>query len=800
MLISLNWIRDFVDLPDDVDPRALAERLTLTTAEVEGVERIALEAHGLVAARVRSVEDLPGTRNLRSAELDLGDGRTAVTVTAAPSLRVGCGAVYAPPGASIRGRGEIGTAEVSGHRSEGMILPGEELGIAMGEQEVVFLPPSAKPGEPLEPSQFDDWIIEIDNKSITHRPDLWGHYGVAREIAAICRLPLKPYPGVDVEELTKGSAAVIPISIEDSRACPRYSGLLIEGVASEAGPLWMQLRLGHVGLRPIDALVDLTNYIMAELGQPMHAFDAATVDRIEVAAARPGEVFTTLDGVERKMPDGALMIQCGGRSVAIAGVMGGLDTEVTSETRTLLLESANFGGATIRRCATALGLRTDASARFEKSLDPANTVLAIRRFVALGREQFKDMRLASRLSDCFPSPPKPTTIRLAPRHVSRTVGRDVSNDEIKRLLEPLEFRVTDRHDFLELEVPTFRATRDVTIEADVVEEIARYIGYDAIDPVMPATTLRRFQPHALHELEQRTLEHFTSRDRFHEIHRYVWYDTAKLEHLAIDPGPCVRLRNPMAAGQHLLRRSLMPNLLETLSLNRFHWAELKLLELGSVFEPADEGDREFRHVALISARRQKKGEDDLYREMKGGVESWAWARLMRPVAFAAPADESFKAWEDPLKTCDLIIEGKPVGRISVLPQKLRRRLDEHLASWSVVWAEFQLDDLAALPPLTESLGAIPPYPLIEIDFSFLVPGASPYAEVSNQLSRFSHSLLKRISFVDAYEGASVGENQRSLTIRAVIGDGSRTLVDADTEDFRTRLEGHLRKCGYHIRT
>jgi len=800
MLISLDWIRDFVNLPQDIDPHALAERFTCTTAEIEGVHRIEVGARGLVAARVTSVDELPGTHNLQHVGLDLGSGRSVETLTAAPSLVVGRCVVFAPPGSWIQARGEIGQAEVAGKTSVGMILPGDELGIAMAEQEAIFLPPSVNPGDVLDPAAFDDWVIEVENKSITHRPDLWGHYGIAREIAAIYGLELKPYPGVDLEELDNTSLPAIPISIEDARACPRYSGLLMEGVGSQPGPLWMQLRLGHVGLRPIDALVDLTNYIMADLGQPMHAFDAANVDRIEVAAARPGDVFATLDGVERKMPDGALMIQCRGRSVAVAGVMGGQDTEVTTDTRTLLLESANFDGFTIRRCAVGLGLRTDASARFEKSLDPANTVPAIRRFVGLARDEFKYMKLASRLSDCYPNPAQKTTIHLDLHHVARTVGRPVPGDEIIRILEPLEFRVSDDGDHLLVDVPGFRATRDVTIEDDVIEEIARYVGYDTIVPVLPAVAVRRFEPNALHELEQHTLRHFTLRECFNEIHGYIWYDAARLKHLGIEPGACVELRNPMAAGQHLLRRSLMPNLLDAVALNRFHWSELRLIELGSVFEAGDDEDREFRHVALVSARRHKRGEDDLYLDLKGGIETWAWSRLTRQVTFAVPAGRSFQPWEDPHKTADLVIESAPVGRVSVLPLKLRRDLDEHLSSWSVVWAEWRLDDLATLPPVTETLGTIPAYPLIELDFSFLIPVASRYTEVASDVSAFSHPLLKRISLQDSYEGEAVGRDRRSLTVRTVIGDDSRTLVDADVEGFRAGFEAHLKACGYRIRT
>ncbi|UCG17032.1 MAG: phenylalanine--tRNA ligase subunit beta, partial [Phycisphaerales bacterium] len=444
MLISLNWIRDFVDLPWDVAPHTLGERFTLTCAEVEGVERITVDAKGLIAAYVVSHSEIPGTRNLRHVVLDVGDGRTVETVTAAPGLRKGVPVVYAPPGASVAATGEIRESRVEGRPSVGMILPGDAIGIAMAIQTAVFLPPSVAAGEPLPGEMFDDWVVEIDNKSITHRPDLWGHYGIAREIAAMYGRELKPYPLVRLEELTSPDLPEIPIEIDDPTLCPRYSGLRLLGVGSQPAPLWMQLRLGHVGLRPIDCLVDLTNYIMTELGQPMHAFDGDKVERIEVGLAEPGSTFVTLDGMERKLPDRALIILCNRRPIALAGIMGGLDTEICEETKSLLLESANFEPATIRRCANALGLRTDACVRFEKSLDPANTVLAIQRFMQLAKPEFPDLALASRLSDGYPAPARRTEVEVDPRFVARFMGHPIETPEITAILEPLGFTVEDR--------------------------------------------------------------------------------------------------------------------------------------------------------------------------------------------------------------------------------------------------------------------------------------------------------------------------------------------------------------------
>jgi phenylalanyl-tRNA synthetase beta chain len=469
LFVSLNWLRDFVDVPADVDPRGLAEQFTVTTAEVEGVEQVACDARGLVAAGIVSVEPIPGG-NLFAVRVDIGSAQLD-SVTVAEGLAAGQRVIYAPPGAHLPGIGAVGERKVSGRTSAGMIVPGDALSLPTVGQRAVWLPLTTKVGSSVDMTLFNDWIIEIDNKSITNRPDLWGHYGIAREVAAVLRRPLKAYPVAPIAEVDDPALPAIPIVIDDPVKCPRYTALRFQQVRSQPAPLWMQVRLAHVGLRPIDLLVDLTNYIMVELGQPMHAFDGTHIERIEVATAKPGEKFTTLDGFERTMPAGALMIQCNRRSVALAGIMGGADTEITPQTKSLLLESANFEPATIRRCATALGHRTDASARFEKSLDPQHTVLAIRRFVYLARPELPEMRFTSRLSDCFPSPPPPVVVEVDPAFVSRYVGRSVSAKTVRSILEPLEFKVQPAGDKLKVTVPTFRATKDVTIEADVIEEV-----------------------------------------------------------------------------------------------------------------------------------------------------------------------------------------------------------------------------------------------------------------------------------------------------------------------------------------
>jgi len=817
MLISLNWIRDFVDLPADLDPRALAERFTRTTAEVDDVRRIEVRAGRLIAARIAGIARVGGAPDsrLQQITLDVGPGKSVETISIAPDLRVGRTVVYAPVGSSVAALGDIVATTLAGKSSTGVILPGEALGIEKALQEAIFLSDEFQPGQPLPVEMFDDWVIEIDNKSITNRPDLWGHFGVAREIAAIlsrglqpartsaqakaCGSLLKPYPAVALNELADAKRPEVHIKIADSRACRRYTGLMVEGVPTQPAPLWMQLRLGHVGQRPISGLVDLTNYIMLDLGQPMHAFDAAKVDRIEVDWAKDGERFQTLDGTYRTLSRNDLMIQCHGQSVALAGVMGGLQTEVGEATTSLLLESANFDPATVRKTAHQLGLRSEASARFEKSLDPTNTVLGIQRFIHLARSMYPRLKLTSRLSDGFPDPRPPMTVSVNPRHIARTIGREVPVDEARRLLQPIGFELTESDTHWTVGVPTFRATGDCSIEADIIEELARLIGYDAIAPMMPRVSVRSFAPSELHELEQSALRYFTAVHGFNEIQGYIWYDAAWLRRLAADPGPCVELANPAAEGAHQLRRMLLPGLLDAVAKNRFHFPTLSLVELGSVFEKGDREDGEFRHLGLVLAQRGKRDEDVLYARLKAGVAAWTWQQFARSVSFSGTTAAQDRPWEHPRRTAAVTIEGAPAGRMSVIDVSLRRAMDEHLAAWSIAWAEVRLTGLDGLDTLTEPLAAIPAFPLVELDFSIVVAKAVRYADVVANLRRFDHPLLKMVRFVTSYEGEAIPRDRRSLTFRTVLGEDSRTLTDADSDAFRNGFERHVKSCGYGLR-
>ncbi len=791
MLISLNWLRDFLDVPADLDPQELALRFTLTTAEVEGVEHVEPNFAGLIAVEIESIRRQPGEDKLKVIVVNAGNAKYN-SVTTAPGIRTGDKVIYAPPGATIAGH-KIGTTDPQGRTAEGMIVAGQSIGLVQVGANAMFLPPSVAPGSPIDAAPFDDWLIEVDNKSLTHRPDCWGHYGIAREVAAILRTPLKPYGATPISELQNDLPA-IPIEIDDAAQCPRYAGLLMKGLRSQPSPLEMQVRLALCGMRPIDLLVDLTNYIMLELGQPMHAFDGAALPNIQVATAAPDEKFTTLDGTTRTMPAGTLMIQCDRKSVAIAGIMGGAETEVSEKTETILLESANFDAATIRRAATAMGHRTEASTRFEKSLDPENAVIGIARFHRLAKRELPDLELAGTLSDGYPKPASPKPIQLDCAFAARFIGKDVTPDEIAEILERLAFHCDRKRDLLSVTPPSFRATKDIEIEADLIEEVSRSIGYDNIEPSLPAVASRCFEQSEALVLEESTLDYLCVGNDFVEVHDYIWFDDDWLKTIGFDPGECITLRNPASVNCARLRTTLVPGLVAFAERNRHRYDRFQLAQIGSVFEPCRDAveTSQHRRLGLVAAQLGKKADGIVWDRLRDALHGWSRQVFERPLGFIEAA--ATLPWEDADRIAEITLAGRTIGRVTVLPLSLRQKLDERLKSWSFAVAELSLTEVASLTGYHEKLPAVAKHPQVELDFSVLVDASRRFAGIRTELAVFEHPLMKQLSFVGSYEGGAIPSGRRSLTLRTRIGHNDRTLTDEEIQDFqkmfRAMLESH----------
>lgn len=544
MKFSLNVIREFASFPEDAG--LTMNLITTRTAECEGLESYGAE--GASAATVLTAEPIPDTK-LTLAVVDTEKYGRKTVVCGAPNCRAGIRTAYLP----------LGRKKIQGVESDGMLASGEELGISRDHAGIIEL------DEPLPPADF---ILEIDNKSLTHRPDLWGHFGMAREIAAISG-------GTLTDPVDPGLLPAGPPAIEvegHPELCPRFSALVYQNVRVAPSPVWMQFRLTALGINPINNLVDLTNYVAAELAQPMHAYDRTRLrgDRLVARNAREGECVTALNQESYGLTTANLVIADQGGPVGIAGVIGGLESAIHQGTTTVVFEAANFQASSIRRTSSALKIRTDASMRFEKAQDPENTVRALARTVALMKEICPEASLVGGLADWQVARPAPPKIPLDAEWLNRKIGREVEHGQVRSVLTSLGFGVEGEWPQFTVSVPSWRATKDVSTPEDLVEEVGRMIGYESIPPVAPAV-LSTVPPDSPERMYLRRVRSLVASQGYNEVYNYSFLGEQQVTQLGFEPAALVRVLNPIAQNQSLMRPSLVPGIYANLIENRKHY-------------------------------------------------------------------------------------------------------------------------------------------------------------------------------------------------------------------------------------
>lgn len=564
MLISMNWISDFVDLTG-LDKMALIRQFSLSTAEVENeIFHKGADLSGVVAAQIVSVENHPESHKLHLLKVDAGDGQLTDVVCGAPNVQLGMKTAFAKVGAQL-GDITISPRKLAGYTSYGMCCSEKEIGISDDNSGIMVIPEDVPCGTDLKALYpIDDIIFEVDNKSLTNRPDLWGHYGMAREFSTLSGRPLKALPVADLAAYSNLPA--IDMKIEDP-LCQRYSCLRVENINRHVSPMAMRIRLNYCGMRDINFLADLTNYLMLEMGQPMHAFDSRKVEKIRIRRFPESFTFQTLDKVERTIDPNTLMICNGDKPVAIAGIMGGLDSEIVDDTTSLTLESATFDAASVRKSSVRLAHRTDASARYEKSLDPEMTTVAIARFIKLLQEYDPEMHVTSRLTDEYAFHYPKVQLSFDKAFVDRYTGINISSDEIMHTLTALGFGMTRDGDFFTADVPSWRATKDVTIKADIIEEITRIYGYDNFDLHTAESPLYPVRMSTEKTVEDKLKDILVKRYSLHEVHSYIWQYADDYKKLGIAVEDNVKLLNASNPNIETLRRSMIPTQLCQVKVN-----------------------------------------------------------------------------------------------------------------------------------------------------------------------------------------------------------------------------------------
>lgn len=793
MYISLNWIKDFVDL-EGISVKDIWYRFTMSAAEVEDVVELGGDIKDVIVGKVVSVEPHPNSAKLKICRVDTGSGLVQ-SVCGAPNVRKGMLAPFAKEGGSIKKIASVGRAEVSGVESCGILCSASEIGISDNHEGLLELPENLVPGTDIKSViDIDDVIIEIDNKSLTNRPDLWGHYGIAREMAAIFRRKLKPV--AVAEDLENSKLPDLDIKIEDSEKCFRYIGLRIENIKVRKAPVNMQTRLFYCGMRPISAIVDLTNYLMLEIGQPMHAFDKRQIDGIVVRSTSKEEKFKTLDGNERNIPEDVLMICDLQKPVAIAGIMGGENSEISADTNAIILESANFEGASTRKNATRLGMRTEASSRYEKMLDPELTAVASKRFVKLLRDMQPDIEVTSNLTDRYARKHEQITITIDKPFIDKYLGNYISSEEIEDILKSLEFGVERAGDVFTIKVPSFRATKDISMKADIIEEISRIHGYDNIEPQTISVALQPLDYNEERITEHRIRDIMSEKFAFSEVNSYIWYNNTFNSSLGIGQHGNVKLLNPHAKDMDMLRDSMVPQMLEFAEVNRKAFEEFAIFEIGSVFKAPDTKTKceQNKNLCILLASKMKS-EDALFYELKGITTTLLKLLKNADVAYTKAEDSQF-AWIHPVKSIEAVIDGKKLGVVSCLHPQIKQTLDKKL---NIAFAELEMPVIHELQQTNIKYAEPSKYPEVTLDFNFLVDKAVHFDKLTADIASYNNSLLQGFRYVDTYTGKGLPEDKKSMTFRFIIGSKEKTLSSEDINNFSSSLLEYMKANGYILR-
>ena len=783
MLISCRWLSRHVSL-EGIDLDDLANRFTLNVAELDGVHRVGDEASQAVVGHVLEANPVEGT-HLNLCQVDVGAESARQIICGAPNVAAGQRVPVLLPGSVI---GDLTIAErtVRGHLSQGMIASESELGLSDDHDGIMVLDGQPSPGTPLgELVDVTDVLFEIDNKSLTHRPDCWGHHGVAREVAAIIGRPLNALK----LEVQYTDEATVSVEVQSPEACPRYLAVSMDNITVGPSPLWMRTLLHRVGVRAINNVVDATNFVMLDIGNPLHAFDRRQVkgDQIIVRQAHAGEAFTTLDGQTHTLGADDLLIGDAERGVALAGIMGGQNSEICDDTTALILEAANFRAATVRRTASRLGIRTDSSARFEKSLDPQSAALASRAFCALMVELDPSCRVDSRLIDIEADAPAPPTITLPFALVDSRLGVTLERAQIIDYLERLGFQVT-RHDAtLEVVVPSWRASKDIGIAADLIEEIGRSYGYDNIPPSAPVVQLSKPHNNAQKQFEYALRRFLAFNAGMDEVMTYSFEHDPTLEKLGVSTEERVTLRNPINAEMPAMRRHLGPNLLSALELNARRHPEVRLFEVGRVFHPTTErGELPSQPVTAGGIWAEMLSDTDpdarLFSQLKGVLMGLPRA-VGRPTLSLRQGGVTHP-WVHPVRQATIALSGRPIGYLGQAHPMALKSLDiEQLA----VLFELDLDAYreASATPLTYT--PIARYPSVFRDFAVIVDEAIRGEEIVGAIKSASPSRIRSVSFQSVYRGQGVPEGQKSMAWSVTMAETSGTLSEPEIREVEQAI-------------
>jgi len=798
MKISLNWIKEYVDLPEAVTPEKLAYDLTMSTVEVEEVIDQGRNFDKMVVGKVIELKEHPNADKLRLAITDVGSDECRQIVCGGTNLFEGMLVVVALPGAKVKWHGqgdlvELNPTKIRGQESFGMICASEEVGLKDilpgGDKEIMNISfTNSLPGTPIaKVFELDDVIFDIDNKSLTNRPDLWGHYGLAREIAALYQVDLQPLSDKKIEIRSKEK---IKVRIK-SDACFRYLGTVVDNVKVAPSPPWLKKRLQAVGQKSINNIVDLTNYVMYETGQPTHAFDYAKLAGSQIIArqANQDEPIITLDKEENKMTDDILVIADAKQAVAMAGVIGGQHSAISDNTTKVVFEAAAFDPISVRLTSQRLGVRTESSIRFEKGIDTDRAQAAMQRILQLVVKLLPEAKIGPLVDETKEST-VPIKVKVDTEFINSRLGKELTVEEITKLLTSLQFNVKVKGGGLQVEVPVWRATGDVSLPEDIVEEVARMYGYNNLDFYPPTVQLVKAVRQPKFQLERKLKEYLALAAGMNEVFNYPWAEQRIIDILGWDNEKSLGILNPPAANNKNLQTSLLPNLIKNVVSNVKNYSSFKIFELARVFLPLnkdEQGNKDLPDqpkrlagavVASVSL--------DVFLEVKGILQGLFNYLNIAGVKFVFPDDKSIVYETD---RCLAITLGDiKIGYFGELKSVTRSKFD--FKDKAVCFFELSISELFSAVSNKKVYQPLLLHPIVLRDMAVVVASNIKWQDIKKEVLKAS-KFVKDIELFDIYTGDKVPAGNKSVAFSISLAADrtfESTEVDKEIEKIMRRIE------------
>lgn len=780
MYISSNRLKKYIKNSDKINWLSMWNSFTIHSAEIDGIEIKGKDINKVVVAQILELNPHKTNNKYNIVKLNVGNEILQV-VSSATNLYVGMKVPCALIGGCLKGLSKVESINLDGEESNGVLASEKELGISDNHTGVMDLDKSYEIGRDIkEYIPIDDIVIEIDNKSLTNRPDMWGHYGIAREVCAITDSELLPLELIKENLLTKEDK--IKVTVLDDKNCNRYSCIKVSNIKEKSTDIEMKTFLYYCGMRSISLLVDLTNYLMLELGQPMHAFDSNKIDEVVVKNVGNEKInFTTLDGIEREIPENTLMICNKDLPVAIAGIMGGLNSGIEEDTTSLILESANFDSTSIRKSAIALGLRTDASAHYEKSLDPNMTVTAIKRFLYLLKNYDNNISIDTGITDVYPNKIEEKVVELSKDMLRKYMGFVLDDDKVISILESLEFKVENKEDKYIITVPTFRATKDISMDRDIIEEIARIYGYDKLEVAPLKLDLVINNGEGKYELEYDIKKYIAEHSNYHEIHTYLWYQTNILNKYNINKENNVKLVNKNE--NNIIRDDLSWSLYEQCLENSKHTNKYGVFELGSMISR----EKEERVLSILDVC-DKNTVEERYSKLKKII--YDVVKHIKNKEITYRKSEIEKDYLDNNYSIDILLDNKKIGYISLLKNTISKDCGKKTL---IINAELWIENLYGSNIQKIIYEEPSKYPITNIDYTFILNKETKYEELDNVLKIYNHKYLLSYNLIDIYE-----DEKKKVTITFVIGSKEKTLSKEDMLEFQENILNYIKNNNLEI--